>query len=271
VTGLRRWAGIYRALFVAEFQAAAQYRLQSFLWLLFAVVRPVVFLAAWTAVADAQGGSVGGFSTADFATYYVSLTLVTQLVTAWNAYDFELEVREGRLSPKLLRPLHPLHYSIVGNIVWKVVTLPGLVPALVVIAWTFHARLAAEPWQVVLFVPSVLLAATLSFVYSWLNASLAFWTTRIQAILSLQDRVGFIFAGQIAPLALLPAGPMQVIAYILPYGYMISAPASILTGHPSPVQALLLVAGQMVWLVVCWLGYRLLWTFGLRQFSAVGA
>jgi ABC-type uncharacterized transport system permease subunit len=37
---------IYRALFLAYFQQAAQYRVQYVLWLLFAVVRPVVFLAA---------------------------------------------------------------------------------------------------------------------------------------------------------------------------------------------------------------------------------
>ena len=41
-----RMLGIYRALLLAELQAAAQYRVQSVLWLLLAVVRPVVFLAA---------------------------------------------------------------------------------------------------------------------------------------------------------------------------------------------------------------------------------
>jgi ABC-type uncharacterized transport system permease subunit len=41
---------IYRALFVAEFQAAAQYRVQSVLWLLFPIIRPLVFRAAASAV-----------------------------------------------------------------------------------------------------------------------------------------------------------------------------------------------------------------------------
>src|SRR5213592_4848350 len=119
---------IYRALFVANFQQAAQYRVQSVLWLLFAVIRPVVFLAAWSAAANSQGGSIGGFSVGDFAAYYVCLSLVSQLTMSWNAYDFELEVRQGKLAPKLLRPLHPLHYSVVENIVFKTVTLPALLP-----------------------------------------------------------------------------------------------------------------------------------------------
>jgi len=49
----------YRALFVAQLQSASQYRVQSVLWMLLEVVRPVIFLAAWVAVANAQGGRVG--------------------------------------------------------------------------------------------------------------------------------------------------------------------------------------------------------------------
>src|SRR5947209_14861743 len=145
---------VYQVLLVANFQQASQYRVQSVLWLLFAVVRPVVFLAAWSAAAAAQGGSIGDYSIAAFAAYYVCLTLVTQLTMSWNAYDFELEVRQGKLAPKLLRPLHPLHYAVVENVVYKVTTLPALVPALVLIAWTFQARFQTEPWHVAVFLPS---------------------------------------------------------------------------------------------------------------------
>src|SRR5438477_38272 len=57
--GVNHLIRVYRAILVAEFQAAAQYRVQSVLWLLFAIVRPVVFLAAWSAAAATQGGQIG--------------------------------------------------------------------------------------------------------------------------------------------------------------------------------------------------------------------
>src|SRR5262249_33304627 len=149
----------------------------------------LVFLAAWFAAAEAQGGSVGDMTAADFAGYYVILTLVGQLAMSWDAYDFEYDIRQGRLSSKLLRPLHPLNYSIVSNIVFKVVTLPALVPFLVLMALTFHARFDIQWWNVVLFVPSVLLAAALHFVFGWVVAVCAFWTTRIHSIMHLYDRL----------------------------------------------------------------------------------
>jgi ABC-2 type transport system permease protein len=261
---------IYRVLFVANFQQAAQYRVQSVLWLLFAVIRPVVFLAAWSAAANSQGGSIGDFSVGDFAAYYVCLSLVSQLTMSWNAYDFELEVRQGKLAPKLLRPLHPLHYAVVENLVFKATTLPVLIPALVLIAWTFHATFTTQPWQVLVFVPSVFLAAALQFVFGWVMAALAFWTTRIHAVMHLYDRVNFLFAGQVAPLSLLP-GPLAALAYVLPFGYMLWAPTEILRGGATLEQATLFLVGQIVWLCVGWVAFLLIWRMGLRQFSAVGA
>jgi viologen exporter family transport system permease protein len=260
----------YRALFVANFQAAAQYRVQSVLWLLFAVIRPVVFLAAWSAAATAQGGAIDDFTIGDFAAYYICVTLVGQLTMSWNAYDFELEIRQGKLAPKLLRPLHPLHYAVVENIVYKVVTMPALVPALVLIGLTFQARFLTQPWHLAVFVPSIVLAVALRFVFGWLIAALAFWTTRIHAIMHLYDRTSFIFAGQVAPLSLLP-GPLAALGYALPFAYMLWAPAEILRGGTSVDQAMTILLAQAVWLALSWLGFVVVWRMGLRQFSAVGA
>ncbi len=171
----------YRALLVAQIQAAAQYRVQSILWMLFSVIRPVIFLAAWVAVANSQGGQIGTYDVRDFAAYYIALSLVTNLTMSWNAYEFEFEVRMGRLSPNLLRPLHPIHYSVVENLVWKLTTIIPLSIVLVFIALTFDARFRTTPAHLLLFVPSVLLAAALAFLSGWVLATLAFCAVELMA------------------------------------------------------------------------------------------
>src|SRR5438045_4758993 len=162
---------MYRALLVAQVQAASQYRVQSILWMLFSVIRPVIFLAAWVAVANSQGGQIGAYDVRDFAAYYICLSLVSNLTMSWNAYDFEFEVRLGRLSPKLLRPLHPIHYSVVENLVWKLTTIVPLAIILVFVSLTFDARFRTTPAHLLLFVPSVLLAAALAFFSGWVLAT----------------------------------------------------------------------------------------------------
>jgi ABC-2 type transport system permease protein len=243
---------------------------QSILWMLFSVIRPVIFLAAWVAVANAQGGQIGAYDVRDFAAYYVALSLVSNLAMAWNAYDFEFEVRMGRLSPKLLRPLHPMHYAVVENIVWKLTTIIPLSIVLIFIAMTFDARFRTTPAHILLFIPSVMLAAALSFLAGWVVATLAFWTTRVHAISTFWDRAAFIFAGQIAPLALLP-GPLQTISLALPFGYILGVPAEILRGGVNVPTALSLMAGQALWVVIFYAALQRVWRVGVRQYSAVGA
>ena len=86
----------------------------------------------------------------------------------------------------------------------------------------------------------------------------------------LYDRVVFVFAGQIAPLSLLP-GPLAVVGYALPFAYMLWARAEILRGGMPFGQAMLVVAAQVVWLLLSWIAFVVVWRLGLRQFSAVGA
>ena len=260
----------YRALLVAQLQAASQYRVQVILWMLFSVIRPVIFLAAWVAVANSQGGKIGAYDVRDFAAYYIALSLVSCLTASWNAYEFEYEVRFGRLSPKLLRPLHPIHYAVVENFVSKLMQIVPLAIVLVLVSFSFDARFRTTPAHIVLFVPSVVLAAALSFLSGWVLATTAFWTTRVHAISTFWDRAAFIFAGQIAPLALLP-GPLQAISLALPFGYILGVPAEILRGGVDVSTALLLMGGQLIWLAIFYFALQGVWRAGVRQYSAVGA
>ena len=92
----------------------------------------------------------------------------------------------------------------------------------------------------------------------------------MHAVSTLFDRTAFIFAGQIAPLSLLP-GVLQQIAYFLPFGYIYGVPTDILRGGHDPATSLALVGGQAVWVAVAYVAYGLVWRAGVRAYSAVGA
>jgi ABC-2 type transport system permease protein len=79
-----------------------------------------------------------------------------------------------------------------------------------------------------------------------------------------------VFAGQIAPIAIMPQA-LQGVCYALPFYYVLGVPTEILRGEAEPGRALVLIAVQAAWLVVCWLAFRVLWRRGLAHYSAVGA
>jgi ABC-2 type transport system permease protein len=119
-------------------------------------------------------------------------------------------------------------------------------------------------------VPSIGLAWGLSFMLGWVTATAAFWLERVETVNTLVQRTSFVFAGQIAPIALMP-GILQAVCYGLPFYYMLGAPTEILRGEVTPRQGLVLLVVQAAWLLLCWGAFRFLWRRGLSRYSAVGA
>jgi ABC-2 type transport system permease protein len=116
----------------------------------------------------------------------------------------------------------------------------------------------------------LILAFLVRFLVEWTLAQAAFWTTRVSAINQVYFVLLLFLSGQIAPISLFPH-PVQVIAYILPFRWMIGFPVELLLGRLTPLQALTGIGAQIVWLVLSLVLVRLAWRAGIRIYSAVGA
>jgi ABC-2 type transport system permease protein len=138
-----------------------------------------------------------------------------------------------------------------------------------VLALFLHPELHAGPREIALFFPALLLAWGLRFFWGYWLALLAFWATRADALLAVQDALVFLLAGVVAPVPLLPAG-LQAVSVFLPFRYMVGFPVEILTGQLSGSDLLLGFAVQAAWLAVALLLVHLVWRLGLRRYSAVG-
>ena len=108
--------------------------------------------------------------------------LVNHVTYTWVMYEYEYRVRHGSLSFALLRPVHPIHSDIADNVSSKLITLPLMLVAAVILALIFHPAFHHPPWAAAAFVPALLLAFLLRFLLEWTLALAAFWTTRVSAI-----------------------------------------------------------------------------------------
>ena len=105
----------------------------------------------------------------------------------------------------------------------------------------------------------------------------AFW--RVNVVEELQYRANFVasllgtlfwLAMALLTLALLPP-TVQTAAGVLWFPYVLAFPVDILTGAATtPAAYARGFAGQVVWLVVWAVAYRVVWSRGLRRYGAVG-
>ena len=267
---MRGLPDFYLQQFRTTFASFVQYRASIFIWMIWHVLSPLIYLAVWSAVSRAGTGSAGGYTPQDFAAYFIVVMLVNHVTYTWVFYEYEYRIRHGSLSLALLRPLHPIHRDFVENICSKLITMPLLLAAAWVLGLIFTPALKPAPWALLAFVPALVLALSVRFLVEWTLALAAFWTTRVSAVNQGYFAATLFLSGQMAPLTLLP-GPVQAAAAILPFRWMVSFPAELLLNQLTPGEALTGLAAQAAWLAVAFALHRVVWRAGLRQYSAVGA
>jgi ABC-2 type transport system permease protein len=244
-----------------------QYRSFFFLLAFGWMIPPLVYLFVWSTAAGDK--SIGGLDRGEFVAYYLVLILVNQITysqTNWTVGDL---IRYGQMSRLLLRPLHPIFDAIAQEVAGKVVYLTLDVPIVILLAIILKPELHPGLIDVLAFVPALVLAWLLRFFWGYALALLAFWATRAYALLPLQDTLVFLFAGQVAPVALLP-GVLKSIAIVLPFRYMVGFPVEVLTGQLDPRGLALGFSVQAGWLALALILSAVTWKQGVKRYSAVG-
>lgn len=272
---MRYWLNVYRANLKMAIAQMLQYRFGILIWAVWGFVGPLISLAVWSAATAARGGPISSasgasFGRSDFAAYFLTFMVVGHLTMSWDAFEFAMRVRDGNLSPRLLKPLHPIHTDVAFNIAFKLATSVMILPAWILLFVLLHPTPPTSLVSFLLGIPAILLAGMLRYVWQYSLALVAFWTTRVEAINQLYFALDAFLAGRVAPLALLP-GWIGLAALYTPFRSMGSFPVELLLGRVSPAQAVSGFALQIVWLGVGLAVFRALWNAGIRQYSAVGA
>ncbi|MFN6568553.1 multidrug ABC transporter permease [Nostoc minutum NIES-26] len=242
-----------------------EYRAELILWVLSGSL-PIILMGVW--IQAAQGGKFG-LTPVDFARYFLTVFVVRQITVVWVIWEFEKEVVEGKLSPRLLQPLDPVWHHVASHLSERVARIPF---ALMLIALFFllypQAFWLPNLGQVLLFTLAVVLAFILRFVIQYTFALFAFWTERASALENFWFLFFLFFSGMIAPLDVFPE-PVRAIVLFTPFPYLIDFPASLLVGIPVDVgRGFLSMVG---WILIFLGANRLLWRAGLKRYSGMGA
>jgi ABC-2 type transport system permease protein len=267
---VRRLLAIYRAQFIVAILQQWQYRAAAVLWQFGMVLEPVIYLVIWSTIARLGGGEVDGYTEGNFAAYFIVLMLVNHLTDNWVYYEFQERVRLGLLSPLLLRPVHPIHADLAKNLANKLLMMVVMLPTACMLALVFHPTAHITPLTVVAFFPALALAIVIRFLVEWILGLVAFWTTQMTAVIQMYYVALFFLSGQMGPIALFPA-PLQVLAYLLPFQWMLAFPVELVLGRLAFQQIVLGFAAQGTWLGLSMGLLIVMWRSGLRCYTGVGA
>lgn len=246
-----------------------QYQVAQYFYMVGMVAEPVIYLVVWSTIAAHQGGTVMGYTAGGFAAYYIVWTLVRNMNIVFTPYGWEFRIQRGQLSAELLRPIHPLNFDVAYFAGWKVVMIVLWLPIAALLTLAFKPTLHPTWLQVVVFFFAIWGAYLVRTMFLSLLGMISFWTTRVGAIFELYFALELILSGRLVPMTLMPAW-VQRIAVWLPFQWTFYFPINALTGSPTPAELLTGLGIQALWILAGWALVRLVWSFGIKQYSAVG-
>jgi ABC-2 type transport system permease protein len=269
MTSLRALFDFYWATTKVSIQTQFQYPLANYFYMIGMITEPVIYLVVWSTVANAQGGSVGGYTAGEFAAYFIVWTLVRNMNIVFTPFGWEWRIRQGRLSTELMRPIHPLHNDIAYFIGWKVVVILLWLPLAAFLIWVFKATFDPTPLEVVVFFFAIWGAYLIRTMFSTLIGLVTFWTTRVSAIFELYFAVELLLSGRLVPLSLMPDW-VRALANFFPFQWAFGFPIESLVGQMTPEQLLGGLGMQLFWIVLGALIVNVVWRYAIRQYAAVG-
>lgn len=242
-----------------------EYRSELIFWVL-AGSLPIIMMGIW--IQAAESGKFA-FKSVDFARYFFAVFLTRQITIVWVIYEFEKEVLEGKLSPKLLQPLDPVWHHVANHLGERLARMPFVL----ILSIFFFVLYPQAFWlpsiaNLLLFILAAIMAFALRFIIQYTFAMFAFWTERAAALESLWLLFFVFLSGLIAPLNVFPENIRNIVMWT-PFPYIINFPANILVGLPVDLtRGFLSIAG---WFLI-FLGInRFLWRRGLKKYSGMGA
>lgn len=263
---LRRAITAWPTLLKVSFAEAVAYRAEFFVWIL-STTMPFIMLALMSSVV--REGPIEGFDQQQITAYYLATFLVRLLTGAWVVWEMTMEIRQGTMGLRLLRPIHPFVTYAAGNL--AAVPLRGVIAIPLVVTMLFVAPdgLTGDPRFLLAAALAILGAWLLNFLIMACIGCLAFHAESATSVFEVWLGVWMILSGYLLPLTLFPA-PVRAVNEWLPFRLMLDLPVSLLLGRLDGRAALAGLATQWVWIAGVGTLALVLWRTGIRRYQAYG-
>ena len=256
---------IARALIGSQYALMLEYRAEIALWTLSGVL-PLIMLGVWQ---GSGAGTAAGLTPQGLARYFLAAFVVRQFTVVWLIHVFEEDALQGKLSPQLLQPLHPLWRYLAAHLAEQATRVPFVAVMLAVAALLQPGILSwPDPARLGLGLLAMAAAFSLRFLLQTILTMACFWSERAAALDRLMLIPYLFLSGLVAPLSTFPPA-IRALAEDTPFPSMVAFPAGLLAGEPLNVGRGFAITGA--WIVLLLPIALGLWRLGIRRYSAMGA
>lgn len=267
---LRHALRAYPALLRVGFSEMVAYRAEFLVWIL-TTNMPLVMMALWNAVA--ASGPVGNFGQTEFRTYFLATLIVRIVTSSWMVWELTMDIRQGRLATRVLRPLHPLLTYSAQHLAAVPLRFFVVSPLIVILVVIMHGHGAAvplaDPMRLLILVPALAGAWLVLFLTMVIIGSLAMFVDSALSVFELWLGVHFVLSGYLVPIELLPLWARKL-SHVLPFWYTLGFPIETAIGRLDAGSAARALGVQWLYVAGLLMTALFVWKRGMKRFVAFG-
>jgi len=260
----------YLAIIKANWQRMLTYRFTILAYRIGEVIEIIILILMWSAIYSNQD-MIKGFSLKEMLTYVLFGSLVHILIKNFVYDRVSEEIKNGKLSLFLIKPISYLGYTFalsVGQFFF--ITILSVITHLVVILFFIDKFiLNFETLYLAVILIMVILAFIIEFLIAYLIGLIAFWTDETTGIYATISRLKKFFSGGYFPISLLPSIFVSISLYF-PFAYSFFVPSQIYLKKISIEDGLKGLITQIVWIVLLYLIIKIVWKKGIKKYEGVG-
>lgn len=269
---LRHTIEVLKATAVATYKEWTAYRSHMAVSIF---VGPVFFLTQafiWRAVYSSRT-TLNGLTLEQMLTYYGISAVINYLTYDSADWDLQMLIRTGQFLTFMLRPLSYGYFAFSQKVGHRILAFwVELVPIYLIFFYLFKIELIpVAPWWALL---SIFLSFVLVFFTNYCIGITAFWLTKTEGIRRAFLVARDLAAGTFIPLTFFPE-IMQKALFFLPFQFITYVPTRVFIGDYELVGLTMsipeIVGLQFVATLVMYGVSKILWRFGIKRFTGVGA
>ncbi len=262
----------YVRIFTLHLQDVIQNRGRTFIYFLMTLLNPLLLLLFWSGTIAEHNAGGSYWNLGEMTSYYLLITITMSFLVVHIEEDVAFhDIKEGVLAKYLLRPFSYLVSKFIEELPWRITQ--GLFGVLVfvifILFWHVSFPIVRSPIEITLIPIMIVLALGISYIYKMILGLFALWTTDFWGILSIEEVIFLVFGGVVMPLTFYPS-VLERISYVLPIAYIVYFPVIAIQGKLPWFEMSQVIMVQAVWLSLLYGAYRVLWSKGVKKFTAVG-
>ena len=269
---LSRFFGMkkYITIIKTYWQRALTYRFTVVAYRIGEMGETLVLILMWSAIYGEQQ-IIKGFTLREMITYILIGNLFHVMTRNWLAGVIAEDIKEGRLSVFLIKPISYFRYILfreIGRISLAVI-MSVLSQALVILFFLKVFILNAEILRLALIFAMIIFAFIIELFISYLVGLIAFWTDEVEGLYRTIERLNKFFSGGYFPINLLPAAFVNI-SLFLPFAYSFFVPAQLYLKKIDLSAGLKGIFIQLVWIAALYALIGAVWKKGLKKYEGVG-